>query len=151
VSHPPPPQLAVVVTDENEIEKPVTRKVRSVIRFLNSKNFIHAEIHRKFAEVYGDGAVNEGNVRKWCRLFEEGRTNLLDKERRAPLVTHELKETVNARLLENRRLTNAELRNIFLPGQSLGSDQETQEVQVWLKRLVAIFLDEGVQKMVPRY
>jgi hypothetical protein len=59
-----------------------------VIKFLNAKNLLKAEIHRKFVEVYGDGAVNEGNVRKWCRLFEEGRTNLLDEERRAPLVTH---------------------------------------------------------------
>jgi hypothetical protein len=81
---PPPQQLAVVVTGENEIiEKPVTRKVRSVIRFLNAKNFLQAEIYRTFVEVYGGGAVNEGYVRKWCRLFEEGRTNLLDQERTA--------------------------------------------------------------------
>jgi hypothetical protein len=155
VPYPPPlPQLAAVVTDEHEIQKPVTREVGSVIIFLNAKNFLQAEIHRKFVEVYGDGAVNKGNVRKWCRLFEEGRTNLLDEERRAPLVTHDLKETVNVRLLENRRLTNAKLRNIFLAGQSLGSAQEAQEVQgwqCWLKGLASVFLDEGIQKLVPRY
>jgi hypothetical protein len=101
--------------------------------------------------VSGDDAVNEGNVRKWCRLFEECKTNLLDEEERYPLVTHDLKETVNARLLENRRFTNAKLRNIFWAGQSLGSDQDAQEVQGWLKGLAAIFLDESIQKLVPRY
>jgi hypothetical protein len=140
----PPPQLAVVVTDENKIEKPVTRKVRSVIRFLNAKNFLQAEIHRNFVEVYGDGALNEGNMRKWCRLFEEDRTNLLDEEGRAPLVTHDLKETVNARFLEKRQLTSNKLRNIFLADQSLGSDQKAEEMQGWLKGLTAIFLDEGI-------
>ena len=145
-----PPQLAVIVTDEHEIETPVTRKVRSVIRFLNAKNLHQAEIHRNFVEVYGDGALKEGNVRKWCRLFEESRTNLFDEERRALAVTNDLKETVNARLLENRRFTNSELGNIFLAGQSQGSDQEAQ-VQGWLKGLAAIFLDEDIQKLVPRY
>jgi hypothetical protein len=84
-----------------------------VIKFLNAKNFLQAEIHRKFVVVYGAGAVNEGNVRNWCRFFEESRTNFLDEEGGVPPVTHDLKETVNARLLENRRFTNAELRNIF--------------------------------------
>jgi hypothetical protein len=32
------------------------------------------EIHRHIVEVYGEGAMNEGNVRKGCRLFKEGRT-----------------------------------------------------------------------------
>jgi hypothetical protein len=45
----------------------------------------------------------------------------------------------------------AELRNISLPAQSLGSDQEAREVQGWLKGLAAIFIDEGIQKLVPRY
>jgi hypothetical protein len=102
-----------------------------VIIFLNAKNFLQAEIHRKSVEVYRDGAVNEGNVSKWCRLFEKGRTNLLDGERRAPLVTHDLKETVNDRFLENRLFTNAKLRNIFFGRPESGSDQEAQEVQGW--------------------
>jgi len=152
-THPPPPpsQLAVGVRDENEIEKSVTREVRSVIRFLNAKNFVQAEIHRKFAEVYGDGAVNEGNVRKCCRLFEEGTSSSLDEERRDLLVTDYLKETANARLLDKRRFTDVELRNIFVTGQSLRGDQEVQEVQGWLKGLAGIFLNEGIQQLVPRY
>ena len=28
-----------------------------------------------------EGAMNRGNVRKWCRLFKEGRTNVHDEER----------------------------------------------------------------------
>jgi hypothetical protein len=30
--------------------------------------------------VYSVGAVNEGNVRKWCWLFKEGRINVCDEE-----------------------------------------------------------------------
>ena len=31
-------------------------------------------------EVYGEGAMNEGNMRIWCWLFEEGRTNVRDEK-----------------------------------------------------------------------
>jgi len=31
--------------------------------------------------VFGGGAMNVGNVMKWCRLFEEGRTNAHDDKR----------------------------------------------------------------------
>jgi hypothetical protein len=37
-----------------------------------------------------------------------------------------------------------------LAGHSL-SDQETKHVQDWLKGLAAAFIDEGIQKLVPRY
>jgi hypothetical protein len=39
-----------------------------------------AEIYRQTVEVYGEGAVNEGIVSKWCRLFEEGGINVHDEE-----------------------------------------------------------------------
>jgi len=39
----------------------------------------------------------------------------------------------------------------FLAGQRLESDQEAQEVQSWRKGLAAICIDEGIQKLVPRY
>jgi hypothetical protein len=38
------------------------------------------EIHRQIVEVYSDDAVNEGNVRKLCWLFKEGRINVHDEE-----------------------------------------------------------------------
>jgi hypothetical protein len=37
-------------------------EVRSVIRFLNTGNILSAEIHRQLVEVYGKGALNEGNM-----------------------------------------------------------------------------------------
>ena len=55
--------------------------MRSVIRFLNTKNVRLTEIRRRAVEVCCEGAMNRGNVRKWCRLFKEGRTNVHDEER----------------------------------------------------------------------
>ena len=66
--------FVVVVKDEHENKSPATCEMRLVIRFLNSRNVRLAEICRQSFEVYGVGAANEGNVRKWCRLFKEGRT-----------------------------------------------------------------------------
>ena len=61
-------------TDGHENKSPATCEMRLAIRFLNSRIVRLAEIYRQRFEVYGVGVVNEGNVRKWCRLFKEGRT-----------------------------------------------------------------------------
>jgi hypothetical protein len=45
-----------------------------VIRFLNYKNVCLVEIHWQIVETYGEGAMNKGNMTKWCWLFKEGRT-----------------------------------------------------------------------------
>jgi hypothetical protein len=49
-------------------------EVYSVIQFLNMKNIRPAKIYCRLVEVYGEGVMNEGNVRKWCHLFNGGRT-----------------------------------------------------------------------------
>ena len=49
-------------------------KVRQKPLLLNAKIIRPAEIHTQIVEVQGEGAVNKGNMRKWCRLFKEGRT-----------------------------------------------------------------------------
>jgi hypothetical protein len=64
-----------------KIKKPFTREVRPAIGFLSAKTVRAAESNRQMVEVYADGAVKEGNTRKWCRLFKEGTTNLHDEER----------------------------------------------------------------------
>ena len=64
----------IVIKDEHENKSPAIREIWLVIGFLNSRNFRLAEICRQTFEVYRVGAVNEGNLRKWCRLFKEGRT-----------------------------------------------------------------------------
>jgi len=43
-----------------------------VIQFLNANNIHTAQIHRQIVEVYGEGAISEGNVRNWYHLFKEG-------------------------------------------------------------------------------
>jgi hypothetical protein len=53
-------QVAAFVTDERENRK-----------FRNAKSVRLAKIQREIAEVFGAGAMNRRNVRKWCRLFEE--------------------------------------------------------------------------------
>jgi hypothetical protein len=44
----------------------------SVIQILNTKSFHPGEIFKQIVEMYGEGAVYKGNVRKLCRLFKEG-------------------------------------------------------------------------------
>jgi hypothetical protein len=94
------------------IENPAICEVRSVTRFLNAKNVCPAEIHRQIVEVHGEGVMNEGNVRKLCRLFNEGRTIVHDEEQsgRPSLVTDDLRKVVNANIQQNKRLTISELQ-----------------------------------------
>ena len=47
----------------------------------NAKNIIAAEIHWQTVKVCGQGALNEGKVKKWCRLLQGGGTNVNDKQR----------------------------------------------------------------------
>ena len=65
------------------------------------------EIHYQIVEVYVGGTMNQVNVRRWCWLFKEGRTNVHDEEQsqHLVLVTNELKETIKATILENRKFT----------------------------------------------
>jgi hypothetical protein len=70
-----------------------------VIGFLIVENIQLVEIHCQIVEVYVEGTMNQGNVRKWCRLFKEGRTNMHDEEqsRHLALVTDELKENIKTK------------------------------------------------------
>jgi len=51
-------------------------EVRSVIRFLNTRNVLPCEIHDQICQVCGDNAMSDGMVRKWVRMFNEGRDNV---------------------------------------------------------------------------
>jgi len=51
-------------------------EIRSVIRFLNARNVVPSEIHHQICHVYGDNAMSDGMVRKWIRMFIEGRENV---------------------------------------------------------------------------
>jgi transposase len=67
--------------------------VRAVIRYLSAQNARPIDIYRQLIAVYGEGVTNESNVRKWCRMFNEGGTNVHDEERsgRPSLITEDLK------------------------------------------------------------
>ncbi|KAJ4444150.1 hypothetical protein ANN_05939 [Periplaneta americana] len=97
------------------IDNPADCEVRSVIRFLNAQHLKPAEIYRQLKEVYGDTVMNERNVRKWCEMFNNGRTNVHDETRpgRPSLITEDLKTKVNNRILQDRRTSLDELHIAF--------------------------------------
>jgi hypothetical protein len=59
-----------------KIKNPASCEIRSVIVFLNDKNVRPDEIYRKVCEVYGENAMRDGIVRRWCWMFSEWRTNV---------------------------------------------------------------------------
>ena len=61
------------------IEGAADCEIRSVIRFLNATNVLPSEIHHQNCQVYGDNAMIDGVVRKWVRVFNEGRDNVHDE------------------------------------------------------------------------
>ena len=78
--------------------------MRSVIRFLNAKNMTPTEIHRQVCDVYGEQAVISSVVRRWVRLFNEGRENVQDDPRsgRPSVVNADLVRAVEENIRENK-------------------------------------------------
>jgi hypothetical protein len=76
-----------------KIDNAADCEVRSVKRFLNAQNVRAIDIHRQLTAVYSEGVMDESSVRKWCRMFNEGRANVRDEERcgRPSLITEDLK------------------------------------------------------------
>jgi transposase len=52
-------------------------------------------------------AMSDGIVRRWCRMFSEGRTNVRNDDRsgRPSVVTADLLYQANEKIQENRRFT----------------------------------------------
>jgi len=67
-----------------------------------------SEIHHQICQVYGDNVVSDGTVRKWVRMFNEGRQNVHDEalSGRPSLVNDDL---VNERVRDDRRFTISDL------------------------------------------
>jgi len=78
---------------DKRIENSAICEVRSVIRFLNAKNIKPVDIHRQICEVYvmsiGD-VVSDSMVRRWVRLFNEGRTNVHDERTGRPSLVNDV-------------------------------------------------------------
>ena len=61
--------------------------------------------------MYGDNTMSDGMVRKWVRMFNEGRENMHDEARsgRSPLVNADLVRKVNERVRDDRPFTISDL------------------------------------------
>jgi hypothetical protein len=98
-----------VILSWNECESKKSRQLWDTVsdKNLNAKNVGPSEIYWQVCEVYGDNAMSDGMVRRWCRMFSEGRTNVHDDDRsgRPSLVTVNLLDQVNEKIRENRRFT----------------------------------------------
>jgi len=70
-----------------------------------------SEIHHQICQVYDDNAMSDGMVRKWVRMFNEGRENVHDepRSRRPSLVNDDLVRKVNERVGDDRRFTISDL------------------------------------------
>ena len=93
------------------IEGAADCEIRSVVRFLNARNVLPSEIHHHICQVYGDNAMSDGMVRKWVRMFNEGRKNVHDEARsgRPSLLDDYLVRKVNGRVRDDRRFTISDL------------------------------------------
>jgi len=93
------------------IEGVVDCEIRSVISFLNARNVLPSEIHHQICQVYGDNAMSDVKVRKWVRMFNEGRENVHDEARsgRPSLVNNDLVRKVNERVRDDRCFTISDL------------------------------------------
>ena len=77
--------------------RPASCEVRAVIRFLHAEGQSATEIHCRLCRVYGDTVMSDNCVRKWCRKFRDGRTDVHDEggQGRHSIVTEELVQKVD--------------------------------------------------------
>jgi len=97
--------------------------------------------------------MSDGMVRKWVRMFNEGRENVHDEARsgRPSLVNDDLLHKVNERVRDDRRFTISDL-SLHLPQISRTLLYDLKDaVQKWLTSQAVAFYEEGIQKLVPRY
>jgi len=93
------------------IEGAADCEIRRVILFLNARNVLPSEIHHHICQVYGDNEMSDGMVRKWVRVYNEGRENVHDEARSGcpSLVCDDLVRKVNVRVRDDRRFTISNL------------------------------------------
>ena len=92
---------------------PAKCEVRSVIRFLNLQGQPAVRIHEELVSVYGTGVMSVEKVRKWCREFKAGRTDVHDLSRSGrpnTAVNVDSITAVRALVQNNHRITEEEIR-----------------------------------------
>ncbi|UYV80174.1 PPP6R2 [Cordylochernes scorpioides] len=91
---------------ELPLVSPASCELRSVIRFLAAKKNSAKDIHTELCQVYGEGCMSSGMVRRWVREFKNRRTDVHDEPRAGrPSVSDETIAKVEAAMLEDRRVT----------------------------------------------
>ena len=140
-----------------KIDNPVECEMRSIIRFLNTKNMTPAEIHRQLCDVYGEHAMSSSMVRRWVRLFNEGRENVHEDPRsgRPSAANEDLVRAFEEKMRENRRLTITPL-SLHFPQISRSLlhkivSEVKEAVTTCFASQAASFYDEGIQKLLQRY
>jgi len=130
------------------IEGTADCEIWSVIRFLKARNVLPSEIHHQICQVYGDNAISDGMVRKWVRMFNEGRQNVNDEARigRQSLANDDLVRKFNERVRGDRRFTISDL-SLHFPQIS----RTLWRCQYSFGSQAAAFYEEGIQKLVPPY
>jgi hypothetical protein len=99
--------LSLCLEMSMKIENLTSCEIWSVIKVFYVKNVRPAEIYQQVCEVCGENAISDGMVRRWCRMFSEGSTNVHgdDRSGRPSLVTADLLDQVNEKIRENRPCT----------------------------------------------
>jgi transposase len=102
--------------------------VRFVVRFLNAKGELIAEIHKQIVAVYGN-VMKRQNVTKWCRELCEGRTDVHDEQRsgRPSLISDDLLQEIEGDIRANRSLTIRELHHIIPELSKFDDDDGVQK------------------------
>jgi len=93
------------------IEGAADCEIRSVIRFCTLGMCYQVRFITISVKYSGDNAMSDGVVRKWVRMFNEGRENVHDEARsgRPSLVNDDLVRKVNERVRDDRRFTISDL------------------------------------------
>lgn len=97
-------------------------KQKAIIEFLTFENRTPIEIHRRLKSFFGDQSFDVSTVRYWVRMAKQNSMNLTDLPRsgRPKLEqTADLKQKIDQKIHENRRITQRQLAD------QLGTSQTT--------------------------
>ena len=85
-------------------------EVRAIIQVLNAEGNTPIEIHHQLRKVYGESCIDIKSIRKWCREFTFGRSEIHDEERSGrPSTCKETVAKVEESLRKDRRVSPDDL------------------------------------------
>lgn len=111
-------------------------KHRAVIEFLTKEDQRPKDIYERMVRVYGDTAPSYATVKKWSAEFRRGRQSLEDDPRSGrpvEVTTDEMCSTVEAYVMENRRVKVAEVAHFL--GVSTGTVETILHTKLGLSKV----------------